>query len=370
MNKCYALILLLCITFSCTDMDKKRKGTLPLPNIDSVSSLPYDLPEENFPLDERAEIDLQPLFPPAEDQIEQGACTPFTIAYGLISYYEKRRGGYSYEVNNGRANPKRVFSPSFVFNSIKSTSSDCESGVDFTSTFSFINKNGVCYWHDFPYNGGLSACSKRPDENLFVKAKKFNGYRFFRIDNSLNSIKNYLRSGLPIIMGVYTSKKMDEEGYNCSKDRPFVWSPTSSDITEYHAMLCVGYKDGLGLKLLNSWGSDWGVDGYCYLSYNKVSERVREFYIARIQRAQDSPNSLNAADSTSFDLTDIKDNVFEEIVTNIPDSSAYFIKELSEGRHLDSMFRRDYDMLIKLKKKTKQQLELIYQLRTHLEKSE
>jgi C1A family cysteine protease len=32
-----------------------------------------------------------------------------------------------------------------------------------------------------------------------------------------------------------------------------------------HAVLLVGYKSGTGWKLKNSWGSNWGEDGYAWI---------------------------------------------------------------------------------------------------------
>jgi C1A family cysteine protease len=33
-----------------------------------------------------------------------------------------------------------------------------------------------------------------------------------------------------------------------------------------HAVALVGYKSGVGWKIKNSWGDDWGVDGYAWIA--------------------------------------------------------------------------------------------------------
>lgn len=32
-----------------------------------------------------------------------------------------------------------------------------------------------------------------------------------------------------------------------------------------HAVVLVGWKEGVGWKIKNSWGSDWGVNGFAWI---------------------------------------------------------------------------------------------------------
>jgi hypothetical protein len=38
-----------------------------------------------------------------------------------------------------------------------------------------------------------------------------------------------------------------------------------------HAIRCVGWDDSKGFLLANSWGTGWGVDGYCWMPYARLS---------------------------------------------------------------------------------------------------
>jgi len=53
---------------------------------------------------------------------------------------------------------------------------------------------------------------------------------------------------------------------------------TQDPLVGYHAIAIVGYDDAKGAWLLrNSWGTDWGINGYCWIEYGELDNTM--FYV-------------------------------------------------------------------------------------------
>lgn len=78
------------------------------------------------------------------------------------------------------------------------------------------------------------------------------------------SIKAALMAYGPIVFGL----KWPE-----SWSRPGAYGivPAASGVTNGHAILCVGWRDGWGFRFRNSWGVNWGAGGDCYIPARYLS---------------------------------------------------------------------------------------------------
>ncbi|PZR35002.1 MAG: hypothetical protein DI538_15835 [Azospira oryzae] len=300
------------------DEKEEEQGAsgLTIPTENDLAEIPLD----NQPI-ESDKKKLGPLFledssvllyyPPAGDQGKQLSCTAFSVAYAMVSYYEKRRAGYSYDTDvGGEPSPTKVFSPAFVYNSL--TEGNCREGISFRSAFTFVRDKGVCKWIDCTYDGSTHSCGPRPSSASKQNAKDFLGYRFYQPNGSFEKYMEYLDAAIPLIIGIYTSKTMFKDGKDPSRPSPFFWNPDRRDAQEYHAMLCIGFdKEKDSFILLNSWGRNWGDNGYCYIDKERFMKRVREVYIARLERAtpEEPTKGITKQDTAYFAkaVTDVND---------------------------------------------------------------
>jgi C1A family cysteine protease len=307
-----------------------------------------------FPLTDST---AQLYFPPAGNQGKQSSCTAFSVAYGLVSYYEKRRTGYSYATDlRGNPSGTKVFSPAFVYNEL--CHGDCDEGIEFIDAFDFISLNGVCHWNKAMYEATKeTGCQTKITSEAYSNAKEFLGYNFYTPKRTFNRFLEYLDAGIPLIIGIYTSETMYDDGRDKNRKKPFYWNPDEDDLYEYHAMLCVGYdKEKSSFILLNSWGKRWGDDGYCFIKKDVFMARFREAYIARLERSE------NLSQNFPF----IRDTAFMEITVTKRILQYDSVSAKASNDSLKTLFRRDYERLERLKNRTAKQDSLMQQIKLYI----
>ncbi|MBD2463685.1 peptidase C1 [Oscillatoria sp. FACHB-1407] len=110
-----------------------------------------------------------------------------------------------------------------------------------------------------------------PDESAYENAANFTITEAEFIETDLDLWRHTLAEGYPIAFAL----NLFESFNTATENRGRISLPKrSEDVREthaWHAMLCVGYSDKDRMFIVrNSWGSDWGDRGYCYIPYDYV----------------------------------------------------------------------------------------------------
>jgi hypothetical protein len=244
-------------------------------------------------------IDLSNRMPPAGNQGRQSSCVAWAVGYACKSYQEKYEENTSYW-SGSSINRNAVFSPAFIYNQINN---GVDGGSLFTDALNVLSQQGAVKWSDMPYNE--SDYLTRPNSSLKNNAKKYK-IDFWRRVNFVDSkeVKAQLNAGFPVIIGAMIDRGFVNSGRN-SAGQDFTWSASSGEQLGGHAMLVVGYDDSKSaFKVLNSWGQDWGNDGYCWISYSFFSNAIREAYVMKdaINGTDSNPRPNPVVNPTS-DLT-------------------------------------------------------------------
>lgn len=211
---------------------------------------------------------------PIEDQGELGSCTSFAGA-GIIQYYAKNNKKvpnvdlselflyfWNRYVDNGgslvKINPK--YYP------------DEDTGSTIRSTAKVLQKMGDCLESDWPYD--IKKYNNVPPSDITQKAKAFSNLKYFTIAENTNKIinmKTVLASGIPLMFGSMVSNSIFNVGKNGKE--PFEKYPNAGG----HARSIFGYNDTISIPgtrnkgafiVRNSWGKNWGMNGYSYVSYD------------------------------------------------------------------------------------------------------
>lgn len=164
-------------------------------------------------------------------------------------------------------------SPFFMYYSLKDvTDGSCEKGLDAEKAANFLLENGamlmmgVEYPNYYPFTSTV-LCDDYPpsyieDKELAKRVKPSNIYRI----ETLADIKVALANGMPVVIGMMVPESFIE----C---KTYVWSPSYLDKIDNsygHAMTVIGYDDNLyggSFEIMNSWGEDWGVNGFTRIKY-------------------------------------------------------------------------------------------------------
>lgn len=227
------------------------------------------LPDLNLP----QKYDLSSLMPPVRSQGYQGSCVAFATTYYLKSYHEKIQNRYQFLTYSD------VMSPAFVYNYSKSQK-DCSAGSCIEDALYVLKTKGTNTWAEFPYNP--DDCSKKPNSTLLKSAFKHTISKSYRVNSFsknnqaytfLDIVKTLIYQENPIIIAM----KIDQNFTHTlprKADDVYIYEKYDYTIAYgNHAMLIVGYNDELkAFKVVNSWGTNWGDKGYCWISYDFFKE--------------------------------------------------------------------------------------------------
>lgn len=98
---------------------------------------------------------------------------------------------------------------------------------------------------------------------------------------AVDDVKRALSAGCPVHLAMNTGPRFSEIGRDGIVDA----SEAASGRHGRHAMLVVGYS-GNYYVVKNSWGSDWGDGGYCYIPKKVLMESEAEFVAVLLDRKQ------------------------------------------------------------------------------------
>lgn len=171
-------------------------------------------------------------------------------------------------------------SPFFIYYSNKLASDyDCSVGLDAELTATHLLNYGVVpmmmveYPNYYPFTSVI-LCNKYPPvyEDDVKEAIEVKPTNIYRIEN-LMDIKVALASGMPVVVGM-----MAPESFTAC--RSYVWNPSLLDDigNSYgHAMTVIGFDDNIfggSFEVMNSWGEDWGINGYTRIRYSDAAKWI------------------------------------------------------------------------------------------------
>jgi C1A family cysteine protease len=247
--------------------------------------LPADKEKYNtlpkFEVSTRGEVsssmDFSKQFPPPGQQGNQNSCAAWAVAY-VMSYLDNSDKSV-YPEDFTSADYDKIYSPSFLYNLVNQ---GYNFGVPFEKIFYVAKSFGCVKLKDLPYNE-KDFCHE-PGKELIKKAYN-NRIKEWYIGSTIgtDNFKMTIGEGYPIIIGVAIDKNFVETGTNYNSTDPYIWKAYKEEIClniGYHAMVITGYDDTKNaFKVLNSYGKEWGNNGYVWISYDFIGTCVKEAYI-------------------------------------------------------------------------------------------
>lgn len=212
-------------------------------------------------------VDLSKNFPTPGNQGQQGSCVAWAVAYAAKTYQEQLKRNWGQNTTNHQ------FSPAYIYNQINGGRDE---GSDVPKAIKLVVEQGVCTLAAMPYNA--DDYKTQPNAAQRAEAAKYKSVDIGKtIGGDVEKMKKILASkqalvldGIPIYPDFDNLKPGNE-----------IFNNTDGTMREstLHAVCLVGYDDNKqAFKLINSWGTDWGLNGYGYISYQLVKRFLMNTY--------------------------------------------------------------------------------------------
>ncbi|WP_449411116.1 C1 family peptidase [Methylobacterium komagatae] len=213
-------------------------------------------------------VDLREHCPPVMDQGELGSCTAHGIT-GALRYALIKSGQPDHECSRLQL----YFDERSVEGTVRS-----DAGAEIRDGIKCAAQRGVAHETLWPYN--IKAFAKKPGKAVYADALKFEALTYQRVTVDATQVKAALASGFPVIVGISVFSAFESE--DVAKTGVVPMPGAKDGPIGGHCMMLVGYgqKDG-HFTAQNSWATDWGDNGFCYLpeAYIGSSKYGNDYWI-------------------------------------------------------------------------------------------
>jgi C1A family cysteine protease len=214
-------------------------------------------------------IDLRSLCPPVYNQERLGSCTANAIAAALE--FDAMKQGQPAVI------PSRLF---IYYNErVMEGTVDQDAGAQIRDGIKSVATQGVCPESEWPYD--ISQYAVQPPQSCYTDAAKHLALVYESITQDLDDLRGALAANLPFVFGFDVYARFESEEVAQTGIVPMPRWPQRC--IGGHAVMAVGYDDSKEMFLVrNSYGADWGQQGYFEMPYDYVdSDLASDFWQIR-----------------------------------------------------------------------------------------
>lgn len=200
-------------------------------------------------------VDLRANCPEVYDQGQLGSCTANAIA-GMLEFDQMRQHG-------------RDFVPSRLMIYYEEREREGtvheDAGAMIRDGIKSVAKTGVCDEVEWPYD--ISKFAELPPFQCYQDALKFKALSYQRIPvHNLTSMKACLALSFPFVFGFLVYESFESDAV--ASTGIMLMPAPDEQLLGGHAVMACGYSDEKqALLVRNSWGADWGLQGYFWMPY-------------------------------------------------------------------------------------------------------
>ena len=217
-------------------------------------------------------VDLRSHCPPVYDQGQLGSCTGNGIAAAL-----------QFERMKQELTPNFIPSRLFIYYNerVIEHTVNSDSGAAIRDGIKSVSKQGDCPETEWPYD--IAKFTQKPPSQCYHDALKYKAVQYQRLVQSVNQMKGCLASSYPFIFGftVYDSFESQQVAQNGVVPMP----GSTEQVLGGHCVVAVGYDDSQQRFIVrNSWGTGWGIQGYCTMPYAYLTDSnlASDFWTIRL----------------------------------------------------------------------------------------
>lgn len=204
-----------------------------------------------------------------------GTCTAWATTYAARTICEA--------INNNWITvdkvSKEAFAPIFIYKQLN-TELGCDKGTSICNALSLLITKGAPKFSSFEV-----LCADTIPSKLYVEASNYKIDSYTQLFNDLDPrqqdvnkvevVKKALFENHPVVFSMNVYKSF------WTNDVTDPWNGLQDSIMASHAMCVIGYnnkKYGGAFEIMNSWGTDWGTDGFLWIKYDDFCKHSKLAY--------------------------------------------------------------------------------------------
>ncbi|MCB1185899.1 hypothetical protein KDL29_01925 [bacterium] len=279
--------------------DPELRGTGLLPKPGEMIAGDYMPPFGTVSLPSSASVEAG--MAPVGNQGSVGSCTAWAAGHGALDYqlnFMYQAAGWN--LSNWPQNGWNQVSQRYLYLESDLSGLGCPSPGRYTSdVMATLMNQGTPPVILAPYGSSFS-CADNFTQATHDEADKFRISNFqyiFSTGNSTLQDVDRIKHTLAILKKpVYMTTSLDDDFSSTKYDKGNVWNYNGPSIGG-HAMCIIGYNDAKqAFYVRNSWGSDWGNDGNCWIGYSTFTNAAsKSNYVTAVELFLDFNPDLVAA---------------------------------------------------------------------------
>ena len=240
-------------------------------------------------------VDLEKFCPPPGNQGEMNSCVGYAVGYGAMTIQRAIKGNWT----DKDKILEEANSALFIYNQIEKR--HCNENIELHDAMELIESQGNCLFNNFD-NGD---CNKQPTETDRQQALQYLPYSYYTLFLSVEEpakkilqVKKALAKNKAVIVGM----ELQRNFFELTKGKSWHSNIGDTSLVGGHAMVVVGYNQfKRAFRVLNSWGKDWGDNGFIWIDFDDFGKFCRYAYQINYEEddkpsviyydKQDEPNS-------------------------------------------------------------------------------
>ena len=260
-------------------------------------------------------------YTPLVNQQEGFSCAGWAIGYGMLSTMQNiRMNSTDKDFNTARA-----MDPYYTYGFQSNPEDSCSMGSSMENAFLILQEFGCKLKHKKP----ILKCNSPVDAN-YVEDELTRPYSidtFTPVLQTIENIKIELGKKNVIAIGAFVDT-------NLMNLQTSLWIPNyRAKISGAHAMCIIGYDDskfGGAFEVMNSWGANWGDEGYCWIKYEDLLKWTDELWVMDLSGYKNEDCLFGDCES-NYSICKTENGYYEGyLVDGIPDNNGLSFTDRKE----------------------------------------